>query len=150
MTADHNYWGSPESMTMPRPAYKITSSAPGSDVAAETAAALAAASLVFKAANNASYGDTLLTHARQLYTFASSSLGKYSDVVPVGGAYTSYSYWDELVWGGAWLYRATSDASYLTTAESLWASHLWYTPGDLSWDDKAIGATLLLCEVWDG
>merc|ERR1712215_634454 len=39
---DHAYWGRPEDMTMDRPAFKITSSAPGSDLAGETAAALAA------------------------------------------------------------------------------------------------------------
>ena len=46
-TVDHGYWGSPETLdaraqvtSFPRPAYKITSSCPGTDVAAETGAAL--------------------------------------------------------------------------------------------------------------
>lgn len=46
--ADHSYWGRPEEMTMDRPALKVTTSLPGSDVAGETAAALAAASIVFE------------------------------------------------------------------------------------------------------
>ena len=44
---DHAYWGRPEDMTMNRPAYSVTTSAPGSDVAGETAAALAAGSIAF-------------------------------------------------------------------------------------------------------
>ena len=48
---DHAYWGRPEDMTMTRPAFKITPQKPGSDLAAETAAALAASSIVFKARN---------------------------------------------------------------------------------------------------
>ena len=46
--ADHGYWGRPENMTMARPAYKITETNPGSDVAGETAAAMAAGYLAFK------------------------------------------------------------------------------------------------------
>ena len=38
-------------MTMARPAFKINPQKPGSDLAAETAAALAAASIAFKARN---------------------------------------------------------------------------------------------------
>jgi hypothetical protein len=45
---DHNYWGRPEVMTMNRPAYKLTTAHPGSDLAAETAAALAAGYIAFK------------------------------------------------------------------------------------------------------
>jgi hypothetical protein len=44
----------------------------------ETAAALAAASLVF-ATRDPAYAATLLTHARQLYAFGDSFRGKYSD-----------------------------------------------------------------------
>ena len=46
---DHSYWGRPEDMTMFRPSWKIDTSAPGSDLAGETAAAFAAGSLVFRA-----------------------------------------------------------------------------------------------------
>ncbi|KAK3581337.1 hypothetical protein CHS0354_016180 [Potamilus streckersoni] len=44
---DHSYWGRPENMTMPRPAFMITQSSPGSDVAGETAATFAAGYLAF-------------------------------------------------------------------------------------------------------
>jgi hypothetical protein len=45
---DHSYWGRPEDMTMYRPAYKLSPEAPGSDIVGETAAALAAGSVVFR------------------------------------------------------------------------------------------------------
>ena len=45
---DHQYWGRPEEMTMPRTCVRIGPSRPGSDVAGETGAALAAGAIVFK------------------------------------------------------------------------------------------------------
>ena len=53
--ADHAFWGRPEEMTMHRPSYKLTQWAPGSEVTAETAAALAAGFLVFKDEGNFLY-----------------------------------------------------------------------------------------------
>ena len=53
--ADHAYWGRPEDMKMHRPAYKITASKPGSDLAGETAAAMAAGYILFKNSGN-TYG----------------------------------------------------------------------------------------------
>jgi hypothetical protein len=52
----------------------------GSDLAGETAAALAAASIVFKNVD-ANYSNTLLTHAKQLFDFANNYRGKYSDSI---------------------------------------------------------------------
>ncbi len=48
-TADHDIWVRPQDMAMPRPAWSITPTKPGSDLAGETAAAMAAASILFKA-----------------------------------------------------------------------------------------------------
>jgi hypothetical protein len=116
---------------------------------------LAAASIIFRSVN-ASYSSTLLSHARQLYTFATGSLGRYSDSVPTTGAYSSYSYDDELVWAAAWLARATkgvdavASAAYLSAAESGWRAHLWYVPDNFDWDNKAVGATLLLAQLTGG
>lgn len=45
---DHACWERPEDMDTPRSVFKIDKNSPGSDVAGETAAALAAASLVFR------------------------------------------------------------------------------------------------------
>jgi hypothetical protein len=52
----------------------------GSDLAGETAAALAAASIVFRNVD-VSYSTNLLTHARQLFEFAYNYRGKYSDSI---------------------------------------------------------------------
>ena len=46
--ADHAFWGRPEHMTMDRPSFSLGSGNPGSDLAGETAAALAAASMAFR------------------------------------------------------------------------------------------------------
>ena len=52
-------------MTTDRHAYKIDPSNPGSDLAGETAAAMAAASIVFRH-SNPSYSSELLRHAYQV------------------------------------------------------------------------------------
>ncbi len=145
---DHAWWGPAEVMPMQRPAYKITATCPGSDLAGETAAALAAASIIFKP-TDPSYASKLLTHAQQLYTFADTYRGKYSDCITDAQAYyQSWSgYWDELVWGALWLYRATGDASYLAKAQSYYAklSHGYtWTQG---WDDKSYGDYVLLAKL---
>ncbi|MFF0243341.1 glycoside hydrolase family 9 protein [Streptosporangium sandarakinum] len=149
---DHAWWGPAEAMQMERPAYKIDASCGGSDLAGETAAAMAASSMVFRP-TNPSYADTLLTHAKQLYTFADTVRKKYSDCISdAQGYYNSWSgYNDELVWGAIWLYRATKDASYLAKAESYYdnlgtepqsttRSYKW----TIAWDDKSYGAYVLL------
>ena len=63
--SDHACWQRPEDMTTPRTAYRLDSTKPGSDVAGETAAALAAASIVFRKFD-ARYAGVLLTHAKQV------------------------------------------------------------------------------------
>lgn len=73
-TADHNWWGPAEVMPMARPAYKIDAAHPGSDLAGETAAALASASIIFRDSDPA-YADKLLLHAKQLYNFADTYRG---------------------------------------------------------------------------
>lgn len=52
-------------MTTSRNAYRIDQNNPGSDLAGETAAAMAAASIVFRRYNPA-YSKVLLTHAYQV------------------------------------------------------------------------------------
>ena len=66
---DHKWWGPAEVMPMARPAYRIDATCGGSELAAETAAAMAASSMVLRP-TAPGYAETLLTHANQLYTFA--------------------------------------------------------------------------------
>lgn len=63
---DHYCWQRPEDMTTSRQAYKIDENNPGSDLAGETAAAMAAASIVFKK-TNPHYSHLLLHHAQQVH-----------------------------------------------------------------------------------
>ncbi|RUS47874.1 glycoside hydrolase family 9 protein [Cohnella sp. AR92] len=152
---DHAWWGPAEVMQMSRPSYKITASCPGSDVAGETAAAMAASSIVFKD-TDPTYSATLLNHAKQLYSFADTYRGKYTDcVTDAASYYNSFSgYWDELSWGAVWLYLATNDTAYLNKAIA--ASAQWGKEGQTtkwgykwtqSWDDKHYGAQLLLARI---
>jgi hypothetical protein len=149
--SDHGWWGPAEVMTMDRPAYKIDASCPGSDLAGETAAAMAAGSMLFEG-TDPGYASTLLSHAKQLYSFADSNRGRYSDCIKdAAGYYRSFSgYNDELVWGAIWLYRATGDASYLTKAETLYAQTGPGTgvyQGTHDWDDKTAGSSVLLATL---
>ena len=61
---DHKCWQRPETMTEKRPSVQINASFPGTEVAAETAAAMASASLVFKR-SDLLYSKLLLGHAKQ-------------------------------------------------------------------------------------
>ncbi|RRT82372.1 hypothetical protein B296_00009076 [Ensete ventricosum] len=70
--ADHDCWERPEDMSTPRSVFKVTPSAPGTEVAAETAAALAAASLVFKHVD-VGYSKKLLHSAKKAFAFATST-----------------------------------------------------------------------------
>ncbi|MBU6950838.1 glycoside hydrolase family 9 protein [Hahella sp. HN01] len=153
--ADHAWWGSAEVMPMARPSYKIDASCPGSDLAGETAAALAAIAMVFKPVDSA-YANTLLTHARQLYEFANTYRGKYSDcITDAGSYYKSWSgYQDELVWSALWLYRATGEASYLQQAKQDYQKLGGEGQQDVkaykwghAWDNKAYGSYVLMAQI---
>jgi hypothetical protein len=64
--SDHACWQRPEDMTTSRKAYALTPNDPGSDLAGETAAAMAAASIVFRSHGNPTYANELLNHAEQV------------------------------------------------------------------------------------
>ncbi|XP_068216077.1 endoglucanase E-4-like [Palaemon carinicauda] len=143
--ADHAYWGRPEEMTMARPAFKITTGAPGSDLAGEAAAALAAASIVFKSADP-TYSSKCLTAAKELYDFADQHRQTYDTSIPqAADFYKSWSgYGDELCWAALWLARATGDNSYLSKARKHWDEFNLQESGlAFSWDDKKPGVYAL-------
>ncbi len=150
---DHSCWERPEDMDYARPAYAVSS---GPDLGGEMAAALAAASIVFKA-DSPTYSSKLLMAARNIYTFARDG-GKRSRFVtqlPPGEQvfYNSTGYWDEYVWGGAWLYYATGNSTYLSLVTNpILAAHAgakgggpWF--GVFSWDNKLAGAQVLLTRL---
>jgi endoglucanase len=152
---DHAWWGPAEVIQMARPAFKISATCPGSDLAGETAAALAAAAMAFRP-TDPTYADTLVQHARQLYSFADTFRGVYSQcIADAAGFYNSFSgFNDELVWGAIWLFRATGEASFLAKAQSAYAnlsnqpqttikSYKWTH----AWDDKSYGSYVLLAKL---
>ncbi|XP_019431423.1 PREDICTED: endoglucanase 2-like [Lupinus angustifolius] len=146
---DHACWQRPEDMTEMRPLIQVNTSCPGSDIAAETAAAMASASLVFKKADS-TYSSTLLKHAKQLFTFADKNRGSYSENIPeVATYYNSTGYGDELLWAASWLYHATGDDSYLEYVTgpngedyANWGSPTWFC-----WDSKHAATQVLLSRL---
>ncbi|XP_041377751.1 uncharacterized protein LOC121390096 isoform X2 [Gigantopelta aegis] len=141
--ADHNYWGRPEDMTIARPAFSVSMSSGGSEVSAETAAALAAGSIAFST-EDPTYSATLLSKAISLYEFAYNHRGTYTNSVPASPFYTSYNgYNDELCWGAAWLYKATGDAAYIQKAHEF----AFADSAEFSWDGKIRGCQVLLYEI---
>ncbi|KAM7518173.1 hypothetical protein LguiB_017135 [Lonicera macranthoides] len=146
---DHKCWDRPEDMKEKRPLTMVNTSYPGSDVAAETAAAMASASLVFKS-NDSDYSSNLLKHAKQLFTFADKHRAKYSTKIrEVQSYYNSTGYGDELLWAASWLYHATRDQSYLdyVTGKNGESFAKWESPTWFSWDDKLPGTHVLLSRV---
>ncbi|CAN1355262.1 Endoglucanase 9 [Linum perenne] len=141
--ADHRCWERPEDMDTDRSVYYVSPSRPGSDVAGETAAALASASMVFRS-TDAKYAALLLRTARKVLQFGLQFRGAYSDALgaSVCPFYCSYSgYKDELLWGAAWLFRATNEIQYYNIIKSLGAND---EPDLFSWDNKYSGAHVLL------
>ncbi|CAF1040180.1 unnamed protein product [Adineta steineri] len=146
---DHAIWSRPEDWTKPRPAWKLTPQQPGSEVLAETAAALAAASIVFRSVDP-NYQSILLSHARQLYDFANQFRGNYTHSIPhITDFYNSWSgYGDELGWSAAWLLRATGDQRYQADVDQHYAEFgLTKLPLEFSWDNKIAGLQILMAKI---
>ncbi|KAK2664710.1 hypothetical protein Ddye_003284 [Dipteronia dyeriana] len=145
---DHYCWMRPEDIDYDRPVQECSSC---SDLAAEMAAALASASIVFK--DNKAYSQKLVHGAKTLFSFARQQRGRYSASAEAAIFYNSTSYWDEFIWGGAWLYYATGNSSYLqlatTTGLAKHAGAFWGSLDNsvLSWDNKLAGAQLLLSRL---
>ena len=153
---DHSFWVPPEYIQYSYPSYKVDAENPGSEVAAETASTLAAASILFKEVDS-EYSATLLKHAIEIYDFADTYRGDYHKSEPsVQGYYSSYNgYLDELAWGAAWLLRATGDQVYLDKFNDIynrdWSPYdpygFLYCNGPISWDDKRPGAYVLIAQL---
>ncbi|PWA45429.1 glycosyl hydrolase 9B13 [Artemisia annua] len=150
-TKDHACWERPEDMDTPRTVLKIDRNTPGTEVAAETAAALASASLVFRKSDKA-YSKLLMNRAVRVFEFADKYRGSYSSGLKpwVCPYYCSYSgYEDELLWGAAWLHKATRSPKYLNYIQSngitLGAGE---TDNTFGWDNKHAGARVLLSKAF--
>ncbi|TVU18052.1 hypothetical protein EJB05_34119, partial [Eragrostis curvula] len=140
--SDHSCWQRPEDMDTPRTAYAVDAGRPGSDVAAETAAALAAAAVAFQQLD-APYAATLLQHAEKLFSFATNHRGLYQNSVPsVRAFYGSSGDEDELFWAAAWLYVATGGDDY-----KAYISGHCGAQQSFSWDNKFVGAQTLVAKL---
>ncbi|KAK2635113.1 hypothetical protein Ddye_029905 [Dipteronia dyeriana] len=148
---DHYCWQRPEDMDYPRPVQTI---AAGPDLAAEMAAALAAASIVFK--DITSYSKKLIKGAQTVFSFA-RDVGRrrrYCQGNPyIESIYNSSGYFDEYMWGSAWLYYATGNVSYISLATNPGMpknSKAFSGIVDLSvpsWDNKLPAVMLLLTRL---
>lgn len=135
-------------MDYPRPTITIDQ---GPDLAGEMAAALAAASIVFQ--DDDAYSKKLIKGAETVFAFARDS-GKrapYSRGEPyIAPYYNSTGYFDEYMWGAAWLYYATGNSTYISLATNPSVpknSKAFYMIPDLSvlsWNNKLPAAMLLL------
>ncbi|KAL8105636.1 hypothetical protein AgCh_029439 [Apium graveolens] len=136
-------------MTTSRTAYKLDTNNPGSDLAGETAAALAAASLAFKPYDS-SYSNLLLVHAKQLFSFADRFRGLSIDSIPNSKKfYASSGYGDELLWAAAWLHQATKEEYYLkyVVDNAVSMGGTGWAVKQFSWDNKYAGVQILLSKV---
>ncbi|KAL4304168.1 hypothetical protein GQ457_10G024720 [Hibiscus cannabinus] len=153
---DHNCWERPEDMDTPRTVYAVDAPSTASEVAAETAAALAASSMAFRSVDPG-YAETLLRSSDRIFQFADNFRGAYSDNAQIRDGvcpfYCDFSgYQDELLWGAAWLRRASQDNSYLNYIENngktLGADD---NINEFGWDNKHAGLNVLVSkEVIEG
>ncbi|KAK3043814.1 hypothetical protein RJ639_000513 [Escallonia herrerae] len=141
---DISCWQRPEDMSYERLVSKCDSTA--SDLAGEIIAALSAASMVFK--EDANYSGNLIDRAENLFDHVSKEgpnlQGTYTANIACGEQarqfYNSSGYKDELVWGGAWLFFATGNTTYLEYATEKFASaeeeELVFEKGIFYWNNK--------------
>ncbi|KAF4527167.1 hypothetical protein B566_EDAN006092, partial [Ephemera danica] len=149
------FWGRPEDITDrdQRPAYAINRTHPGTEVAAETAAALAASSMALKEYydDGPILSELYLTHAKGLYEFAVNCVRReYITAVPEVGFYKSWNgVEDELVWAALWLFRVTGEERYKTEAINMYRKFNLNqkVTFDFSWDDKVLGVQVLLSQM---
>lgn len=148
---DHYCWERPEDMDYPRKSISINS---GPDLAGEMAAAFAAASIVFR--NNPTYSKKLVSGAKTVFAFArdGSRRTTYSRGNPyIAPYYNSTGYYDEYMWGAAWLFYATGNISYFSLATNPGIprnAKAFYMIPDLSvlsWNNKLPAAMLLLTRI---
>ena len=117
------------------------------------AAALAAASIIFRK-GSPQYANSIVATAKELFVFATTYEGKYSDwVVESQAEYNSSGYMDEIYWAASWLYFASGDESYMN--DWMLSSNIYVDlfpkgkelPTEFNWDVKTAG---VLVRTWVG
>lgn len=159
--ADHTCWGRASEYydctksgrsSDSRPCYKVDKRNPGTDAAADIAAALASTAIVFKYKDR-SYHDKLIDKAKLVYAFAESYRGRIQDSLKIKDPRmpnNSNGYRDELAWGACWLYMATKDSNYLNKCKyhyRILPSEREREPSRMDWGLKDRAITLLLSKL---
>ncbi|GJX79500.1 endoglucanase 8 [Tanacetum coccineum] len=157
--SDHNCWERPEDMDTLRTVYKIDKNHPGSDVAGETAAALAAASIVFRT-RDPRYSSILLNRAVKdglvIRSFVLLTHTEVHTAIPCSLPFALFTVTtmvirlvlpmqDELLWAAAWLQKASKRRQY---REYIVRNQVILKAGDtideFGWDNKHAGINVLL------
>ncbi|GAB4854017.1 hypothetical protein Ancab_022599 [Ancistrocladus abbreviatus] len=139
---DHQCWVRPENMKTERTLYKIDLNAPGTEIAAETSAALASASIVFRHVDH-NYSHVLLNKAKSLFKFADTHKGTYDGECPFYCSFSGSN--DELQWAAAWLYKATMNETY---RHFILEEAIDGTVSEFNWDLKYAGSQILLTQLF--
>ncbi|OMO94397.1 Glycoside hydrolase, family 9 [Corchorus capsularis] len=153
---DMNCWQRPEDMSYKRPVSVCDARA--SDLAGEIAAALSAASIVFK--DDKKYSEGLITAAEKLFQITDkedqiNKAATYTTMNACGGEardfYNSSGYKDELVWGATWLFFATGNPTYLEYATTNFAAaannETIADKGVFYWNNKITANAVLLSRL---
>ncbi|XP_027356773.1 endoglucanase 8-like [Abrus precatorius] len=144
---DHGCWERPEDMDTPRTSYVISPTKPGSEVSSEVAAALAASSIAFRTTDS-TYSKLLLNRAVQVFNFANKYRGSYNDSIGEAACpfYCDFDgYMDDLIWGAAWLYKATGVSNYWNFVKENIQS-LSGSFAEFGWDSKNAGINVLVSQ----
>ncbi|XP_047336051.1 endoglucanase 4-like [Impatiens glandulifera] len=147
---DHNCWERPDDMDTLRTSYSVTAQKPGSELAGEMAAALAASSIAFKFYDS-SYSTLLLQTASKVFEFGDKYRGSYNDSlgIEVCPFYCDYGgYEDELIWAAGWLLKATKKPYYLNyinkNIHNVQSIDNRGNFAEFGWDTKNAGINVLL------
>ncbi|XP_043706857.1 endoglucanase 16-like [Telopea speciosissima] len=139
---DHQCWVRPENMDTARTVLKIDGNTPGTEIAAETAAALAASSIVFRSSDR-DYARRLLNRGKLLFEFAKTRKGTYDGECPFYCSYSGFN--DELLWAASWLHIASKKPIYLQYIQE---QSISASVAEFSWDLKYAGAQILLSKLY--
>ncbi|KAL4241476.1 Endoglucanase [Abortiporus biennis] len=162
---DNAYWGGDQGIPTPRASYQINSTSPGTDAAAQASAAFSACSALYAnralsssspaSLTNATYASTLLTHAQQLYDFATTADQRtYQTSVPQAGeAYASSGFGDDLAIASLFLALASNSSDLYSKGVNNYISFglsSQVQPQNsqvFNWDAKAPGVVILGAQI---
>lgn len=171
-SVDGAYWGGDNSIPSYRPTYMINETSPGTDVAAQTSAMFALASMLYtpmgdakgtsvtlnatssssspSGMGNQTYAEELMKHAEDLYKFAQTAKQvTYTKSVPNGAsAYPSLTFTDDLALAALSLALATNSSTYYQDAYQIYVNNSLTGSMDvLNWASKTPALYILFAQV---